>query len=126
MCIELSASSENAFKLYNFLNKGERKHIKVNGILLDKIKEKYLRFYLNNICGRTMDYNDKCLGYIQNIPKYNTKYYIFIEKKLLLTVNLWPEVEKFISRLDKSIMDSVRISHHPNWNGIVLRMKNVI
>lgn len=43
MCIELSASSENAFKLYNFLNKGERKHIKVNGILLDKIKEKYLR-----------------------------------------------------------------------------------
>lgn len=44
--------------------------------------------------------------------------YIFIEKKLLLTVNLWPEVEKFISSLDKSIMDSVRISHHPNWNGI--------
>lgn len=43
MCIELSASSENAFKLYNFLNKGERKHIKVNGILLDKIKEKYSR-----------------------------------------------------------------------------------
>lgn len=37
--IELSASSENAFKLYNFLNKGERKHI----ILLDKIKEKYSR-----------------------------------------------------------------------------------
>lgn len=66
---------------------------------------------------------DKCLGYILN---YNTKYYIFIEKKLLLTVNLWPEVEKFISRLDKSIMDSVRISHHPNWNGIVLRMKNAI
>ena len=30
--IELNASSENAFKLYNFLNKGERKHIKVNGI----------------------------------------------------------------------------------------------
>lgn len=40
------------------------------------------------------------------------------KKKLLLTVNLWSEVEKFISRLDKSIMDSVRISHHPNWNGI--------
>lgn len=38
--IELNASSENAFKLYNFLNKGERKHIKVNGILLDKIKKK--------------------------------------------------------------------------------------
>lgn len=36
----------------------------------------------------------------------------------LLTVNLWPEVEKFISGLNKSIMDSVRISHHPNWNGI--------
>lgn len=80
-----------------------------------------------NICGRTSLYfdetmfrnikpdeqwiiineNDKCLGYILN---YNTKYYIFIEKKLLLTVNLWPEVEKFISSLDKS----VRISHHPN------------
>lgn len=45
--IELQTSNENAFKLYNFLNKGERKHIKVNGILLDKIKEKYLRFYLN-------------------------------------------------------------------------------
>lgn len=41
--IELNASSENAFKLYNFPNKGERKHIEVNGILLDKIKEKYLR-----------------------------------------------------------------------------------
>lgn len=138
MRIELSASSENAFKLYNFLNKGKRKHIKANGILLDKIKEKYLRFYLNNICGRTSLYfdetmfrnikpdeqwiiineNDKCLGYIQNILNYNTKYYIFIEKKLLLTVNLWPEVEKFISSLDKSIMDSARISHHPNWNGI--------
>lgn len=62
--------------------------------------------------------NGKYLGYIQNILNYNTKYYIFIEKKLLLTVNLWPEVEKFISSLDKSIMDSVRISHHPNWNGI--------
>lgn len=47
-----------------------------------------------------------------------SEYYIFIEKKLLLTVNLWPEVEKFISSLDKSIMDSVRISHHPNWNSI--------
>ena len=34
--IELSASSENAFKLYNFLNKGERKHIKVNSIKLKK------------------------------------------------------------------------------------------
>lgn len=56
--IELNASSENAFKLYNFLNEGERKHIRVNGILLSKIKEKYLRFYLNNICGRTMDYNE--------------------------------------------------------------------
>ena len=127
--IELSASSENAFKLYNFLNKGERKHIKVNGILLDKIKEKYLRFYLNNICGRTSLYfdetmfrnikpdeqwiiineNDKCLGYIQNILNYNTKYYIFIGE-----VNLWPEVEKFINSLDKSI----RISYHPDWNGI--------
>ena len=126
--IELSASSENAFKLYNFLNKGERKHIKVNGILLDKIKEKYLRFYLNNICGWTSLYfdetmgrpmdRDKCLGYIQNIRNYNTKYYIFIGEKLLSTVNFWPEVEKFISSLDKSIMDSVRISHHPNWNGI--------
>lgn len=98
--IELSASSENAFKLYNFLNKGERKHIRVNGILLDKIKEKYLRFYLNNICGRTRLYFDETmfrniklgdqwivtnengerLGYIQNIRNYNTKYYIFIEK----------------------------------------------
>lgn len=51
------------------------------------------------------------LSIIQNI--------IFLsKKKLLLTVNLWSEVEKFISRLDKSIMDSVRISHHPNWNEI--------
>lgn len=93
-----------------------------------------MRCYLNNICGRTSRYfvrnikpdeqwiiineNDKCLGYIQNILNYNTKYYIFIEKKLRLTVNLWPEVEKFISSLDNSIMDSIRISHHPNWNGI--------
>lgn len=120
------------------MNKGERKHIKANGILPDKIKEKYLRFYLNNICGRASLYfdetmfrnikpdgqwiiineNGKCLGYIQNILNYNTKYYIFIEKKPLLTVNLRPGVEKFISSLDKSIMDSVRISHHPNWNGI--------
>lgn len=86
----------------------------------------------NNICGRTSLYfdetmfgnikpdeqriiiNDKCLGYIRNILNYN----IFIEKKLLLTVNLWPEVEKFISSLDKSITDSVRISHHPNRNSI--------
>lgn len=79
--IELSASSENAFKLYNFLNKGERKHIKVNGILLDKIKK--------NICGRTSLYFDetmfrnikpdeqwiidKCLGYIQNILNFYRK-----------------------------------------------------
>lgn len=132
--IELNASSENAFKLYNFLNEGERKHIRVNGILLSKIKEKYL----NNICGWTSLYFDETmfrnikpgdqwivtnengerLGYIQNIRNYNTKYYIFIGEKLLSTVNFWPEVEKFISSLDKSIMDSVRISHHPNWNGI--------
>lgn len=105
---ELSASSGNAFKLYNFLNKGERKHIKANGILPDKIKEKYLRFYLNNICGRTSLYfdetmfrnikpdeqwiiineNGKCLGYIQNILNYNTKYYIFIEKPLIFGLGL--------------------------------------
>lgn len=91
-----------------------------------------------NICGRTSLYFDETmfrnikpggqwtvanengerLGYIQNILNYNTKYYIFIGEKLLLTVNLWPEVEKFISSLDKSIMDSIRISHHPDWNGI--------
>lgn len=136
--IELNASSENAFKLYNFLNEGERKHIRVNGILLSKIKEKYLRLYLNNICGRTSLYFDETmfrnikpgdqwivtnengerLGYIQNIRNYNTKYYIFIGEKLLSTVNLWLEVEKFINSLDKSIMDSIRISYHPDWNGI--------
>lgn len=51
MCIELSASSENAFKLYNFLNKGERK-IFADGqwIIINE--------------------NDKC-------PGYNTKYYSF-------------------------------------------------
>lgn len=83
--IELNASSENAFKLYNFLNKGERKHIRVNG---------------KNIRGRTslyfdetmfrnikpdeqwiiMNENDKCLGYIQNIPEYNQDI-IFLSKK---------------------------------------------
>lgn len=52
-----------------------------------------------------MDY-DKCPGYIQNILNI-----IFLSK---LTANLWPEVEKFISSLDNSIM----VSHHPNWNGI--------
>ena len=52
---ELQASNGNAFKLYNFLNKGERKHIKANGIL------KYLRFYLNNICGRTSLYFDETM-----------------------------------------------------------------
>lgn len=84
-----------------------------------------------NICGRASLYFDETMfrnikpdeqwiimTNILDISKYNTKYYIFIEKKLLLTVNLWPEVEKFISRLDKSIMDSIRISHHPNWNSI--------
>ena len=135
---ELNASSENAFKLYNFLNKGERKHTRVNGILPSKIKEKYLRLYLNNICGRTSLYFDETmfrnikpggqwtvanenggrLGYIQNIRNYNTKYYIFTGEKLLSTVNFWPEVEKFINSLDKSIMDSIRISYHPDWNGI--------
>lgn len=60
---------------------------------------------------KTANISDIFLIIIQNI--------IFLsKKKLLLTVNLWPEVEKFISSLDKSIMDSVRISHHPNWNGI--------
>ena len=65
-----------------------------------------------NICGRTSLYFDETMfrnikpglkrQYIQNIPEYN--------KKL---VNFWSEVEKFISRL------SVRISHHPNWNGSI-------
>lgn len=36
---ELSASSENAFKLYNFLNKGERKHIKVMVFYSIKLKK---------------------------------------------------------------------------------------
>ena len=136
--VELNASSGNAVKLYNFLNEGERKHIRVNGILPSKIKEKYLRFYLGNICGRASLYFDGTmfrnikpggqwivanenggrLGYIQNIRNYNTKYYIFTGGKLLSTVNLWPGVEKFINSLDKSIMDSIRISYHPDWNGI--------
>lgn len=136
--IELQTSNENALALYSLLSEGQRNGIRVNGTLLSEIRRRGLLVYLNNIRGRTSLYfdetmfrnikpdeqwiiineNDKCLGYIQNILNYNTKYYIFIEKKLLLTVNLWPEVEKFISSLDKSIMDSVRISHHPNWNGI--------
>lgn len=136
--IELDASSENAFKLYDFLNKGERKHIRASGVLPSKIKEKYLRLYLNNICGRTSLYFDEAmfrnikpggqwivtnengerLGHIQNIRNYNTKYYIFIGEKLLSAAGLWPEAEKFISSLDKSIMDSMRISCHPDWNGI--------
>lgn len=136
--IELQTSNENALALYSLLSEGQRNSIRVNGTLLSEIRRRGLLMYMNNICGRTSLYfdetmfrnikpdeqwiiineNDKCLGYIQNILNYNTKYYIFIEKKLLLTVNLWPEVEKFISSLDKSIMDSVRISHHPNWNGI--------
>lgn len=136
--VELNASSENAFKLYNFLNGGERKHTRVNGILPGKIKEKYLRLYLDNICGRTSLYFDETMfgnikpggqwtaanenggrpGYIQNIRNYNTKYYIFTGGKLLSTVNLRPEVEKSINSPDKSIMDSIRISYHPDWNGI--------
>lgn len=101
---ELQTSNENALALYS---------------LLSEIRRRGLLVYMNNQCIRSSLYfEDSPLGYIWNILNYNTKYYIFIEKKLLLTVNLWPEVEKFISGLDKSIMDSVRISHHPNWNGI--------
>lgn len=136
--IELQTSNENALALYSLLSEGQRNGIRVNGTLLSEIRRRGLLVYMNNQCIRSSlyfedsllgscgpneemiitDRGSYVLGYIWNIPEYNTKYYIFIEKKLLLTVNLWPEVEKFISSLDKSIMDSVRISHHPNWNGI--------
>lgn len=136
--IELQTSNENALALYSLLSEGQRNGIRVNGTLLSEIRRRGLLVYMNNQCIRSSlyfedsllgscgpneemiitDRGSYVLGYIQNILNYNTKYYIFIEKKLLLTVNLWPEVEKFISSLDKSIMDSVRISHHPNWNGI--------
>lgn len=136
--IELQTSNENALALYSLLSEGQRNGIRVNGTLLSEIRRRGLLVYMNNQCIRSSlyfedsllgscgpneemiitDRGSYVLGYIWNILKYNTKYYIFIEKKLLLTVNLWPEVEKFISSLDKSIMDSVRISHHPNWNGI--------
>lgn len=136
--IELQTSNENALALYSLLSEGQRNGIRVNGTLLSEIRRRGLLVYMNNQCIRSSlyfedsllgscgpneemiitDRGSYVLGYIWNIPNYNTKYYIFIEKKLLLTVNLWPEVEKFISSLDKSIMDSVRISHHPNWNGI--------
>lgn len=136
--IELQTSNENALALYSLLSEGQRNGIRVNGTLLSEIRRRGLLMYMNNQCIRSSlyfedsllgsrgpneemiitDRGSYVLGYIQNILNYNTKYYIFIEKKLLLTVNLWPEVEKFISSLDKSIMDSVRISHHPNWNGI--------
>lgn len=136
--IELQTSNENALALYSLLSEGQRNGIRVNGTLLSEIRRRGLLVYMNNQCIRSSlyfedsllgscgpneemiitDRGSYVLGYIWNILNYNTKYYIFIEKKLLLTVNLWPEVEKFISSLDKSIMDSVRISHHPNWNGI--------
>lgn len=136
--IELQTSNENALALYSLLSEGQRNGIRVNGTLLSEIRRRGLLVYMNNQCIRSSlyfedsllgscgpneemiitDRGSYVLGYIWNIPEYNTKYYIFIEKKLLLTVNLWPEVEKFISSLDKSIMDSVRISHYPNWNGI--------
>ena len=136
--IELQTSNENALALYSLLSEGQRNGIRVNGTLLSEIRRRGLLVYMNNQCIRSSlyfedsllgscgpneemiitDRGSYVLGYIWNILKYNTKYYIFIEKQLLLTVNLWPEVEKFISSLDKSIMDSVRISHHPNWNGI--------
>ena len=80
-----------------------------------------ITMHLSNIFENELSENAVCKEFLhtaRNEKNYNTKYYIFIEKKLLLTVNLWSEVEKFISILDKSIMDSVRISHHPNWNGI--------
>lgn len=62
--------------------------------------------------------NGERLGYIRNIRNYNTKYYIFIGEKLLSTVNLRPEVEKFVNGPDKSITDSIRISYRPDRNGI--------
>lgn len=136
--IELQTSNENALALYSLLSEGQRNGIRVNGTLLSEIRRRGLLVYMNNQCIRSSlyfedsllgsrgpneemiitDRGSYVLGYIWNIPNPEPKYYIFIEKKLLLTVNLWPEVEKFISGLDKSIMDSVRISHHPNWNGI--------
>lgn len=135
---ELQASNENALALYSLLSEGQRNGIQANGTLLSEIRRRGLLAHMNNqrirsslcfedsllgSCGPNeemiiTDRGSCVLGYIWNIPNYNTKYYIFIEKKLLLTVNLWPEAEKFISSLDKSIMDSARISHHPNWNGI--------
>lgn len=134
----LQTSNGNALALYSLLSGGQRDGIRANGTLLGGTRRRGLPVYMNNQCIRPSLYfdetmfrnikpdeqwiiineNDKCLGYIWNILNYNTKYYIFTGKKLLLTVNLWPGVEKFISSLDKSIMDSVRISHHPNWNGI--------
>lgn len=89
--------------------------------LLSEIRRRGLLMYMNNecmyfedsllgSCGPNEEMISYVLGYIWNIPNPE---HIFIEKKLLLTVNL-----KFISSLDKSIMDSVRISHHPNWNSI--------
>lgn len=136
--IELQTSNENALALYSLLSEGQRNGIRVNGTLLSEIRRRGLLVYMNNQCIRSSlyfedsllgscgpneemiitDRGSYVLGYIWNIPNPEPKYYVFIEKKLLLTVNLWPEVEKFISSLDKSIMDSVRISHHPNWNGI--------
>ena len=135
---ELQTSNENALALYSLLSEGQRNGIRANGTLLSEIRRRGLLAHMNNICGRTSLYFDETmfrnikpgdqwivtnengerLGYIQNIRNYNTKYYIFIGEKLLSTVNLWPEAEKFISSLDKSIMDSIRISYHPDWNGI--------
>ena len=136
--IELQTSNENALALYSLLSEGQRNGIRVNGTLLSEIRRRGLLVYMNNQCIRSSlyfedsllgscgpneemiitDRGSYVLGYIWNIPNPEPKYYVFYRKTLLLTVNLWPEVEKFISSLDKSIMDSVRISHHPNWNGI--------
>lgn len=136
--IELQTSNENALALYSLLSEGQRNGIRVNGTLLSEIRRRGLLVYMNNQCIRSSlyfedsllgscgpneemiitDRGSYVLGYIWNIPNPEPKYYVFYRKTLLSTVNLWPEVEKFISRLDKSIMDSVRISHHPNWNGI--------
>lgn len=136
--IELQTSNENALALYSLLSEGQRNSIRVNGTLLSEIRRKGLLMYMNNECVRASlyfedsllgscgpneemvitDRESYVLGYIWNIPNPEPKYYVFYRKTLLSLLKSWEEVEKFISSLDKSIMDSVRISHHPNWNGI--------
>lgn len=136
--IELETDNGTAICLYNLLTERQRKQVVVNETPLNELKIEGLTFYstdsregwhlflkssmLRNVPkGEQWFVRDKFnkeIGYIQNVPRIQSQYYVYFKEALLHISDSWEKTVKFVLSLREDIRRNVRIDNendHFKW-----------